>query len=93
MEHADARKTKAQRANREMEQSMDPRIFTRNVVAWTTDATRMCGFKAGGRVKSIRRIGKGVFFEPADPARIVATYTINWDKFIGSTSAVCEAGA
>jgi hypothetical protein len=72
---------------------MDPRIFTRNVVVWSSDATRLCGFKPGERVKNIQRIGKGVFFEPADPTRIVATYTMDWDEFLASTSAVREAGA
>lgn len=71
---------------------MDPRIFNRETVVWTSDGKRFDRFKAGERVKSIRRIAKGVFFEPADPTRIVATYTMDWDEFVAHTTAVREAG-
>ena len=70
----------------------ESRIFTRNTAAWTTDGSRLCGFKVGERVKNVRRSGKSVFFEPADSLRVVATYTMDWDRFIASTTAVSQVG-
>ncbi len=72
---------------------MDPRIFNRDAVVWTSDGTRMERFKTGERVKNIRRLAKGVFFEPTDPARITGTYIMDWQDFIASTDAVRQAGA
>jgi hypothetical protein len=72
---------------------MDPRIFNQETEVWTSDGTHFDKFKAGERVKNIRRIARGVFFEPADPTRIVVTYAMDWDRFIANTTAVHEAGA
>lgn len=72
---------------------MDARIFNREVVVWTSDGRRMERFKAGERVKNVRRLARGVFFEPTDPARIAGTYIMEWEDFIASTDAVRQARA
>jgi len=78
--------------NRE-EASMDPRIFNREAVAWTSDGTRIERFRPGERVKNVSRLARGVFFEPTDRTRIAGTYIMDWDDFISSTDAVCQASA
>jgi hypothetical protein len=50
-------------------------------------------FKRGDRVKDIRRIARGVIFEPADPCHVAGTYSMEWSEFIVSTVAVAAAGA
>ncbi len=72
---------------------MDSRIFNRDALVWTSDGKRFEKFKAGERVKNIRRLAKGVFFEPADPSRIAGTYIMDWEDFIASTDAVRQARA
>ena len=72
---------------------MDPRIFNREAIAWTSDGRRMERFRAGERVRNVQHLAKGVFFEPTDPARIAGTYIMDWDEFIASTDAVRQAGA
>jgi hypothetical protein len=72
---------------------MDPRIFKREAVAWTSDGKRMEKFRAGERVKNVQRIGRGVFFEPTDHTRIAGTYIMDWEDFIASTDAVRQAKA
>jgi hypothetical protein len=72
---------------------MDPRIFNREAVAWTSDGKRMERFRAGERVKNVSRLARGVFFEPTDPTRIAGTYIMDWEDFIASTNAVRQAGA
>jgi hypothetical protein len=72
---------------------MDPRIFNREAVAWTSDGRRMEKFRAGERVKNVQRLARGVFFEPTDPARIAGTYIMDWEDFVSSTDAVRQAGA
>ena len=72
---------------------MDPRIFNRDALVFSSDGKRMETFRAGERVKNVRRLARGVFFEPADPARIAGTYIMAWDDFIASTDAVRQARA
>ena len=72
---------------------MDPRIFNREVAAWSSDGRRMEHFKAGERVKNVRRLARGVFFEPSDPTRIAGTHIMSWGDFVASTEAVRQAGA
>jgi hypothetical protein len=72
---------------------MDPRIFTRTVVVWTSDGARRDTLVRGERVKNTIRIGRGVTFELVDPRRIAATYTMSWDEFLASTAAMRQAGA
>ena len=72
---------------------MDARVFNREAVAWTSDGRRMEKFRAGERVKDVRRLARGVFFEPTDPARIAGTYMMDWEDFIASTDAVRQATA
>ena len=72
---------------------MDPRIFNRDAVAWTSDGNWMEWFKAGERVKNVQRLARGVFFEPTNPKRIAGTYIMDWGDFITSTDAVRQARA
>ena len=72
---------------------MDSRIFNRTALIWTSDCRRLETFRRGDRVKNVRRMGRGVIFEPVDPYRIAATFTMNWDEFMTMTDAVHQAKA
>lgn len=72
---------------------MDPRVFNRDAIVWTSDGRKMERFKAGVRVRNVRRLARGVFFEPTDSARIAGTYIMDWEDFIVSTDAVRQASA
>jgi hypothetical protein len=50
-------------------------------------------FSRGERVKNIRRIGRGVIFEPVDSRRIAGTYAMDYSEFMASTVAVLQARA
>jgi hypothetical protein len=75
------------------EDSMETRIFDRPTPARSTDGNHVERFNAGERVKNIRRIGKRVMFEPANPYRVAGTYAMEWSEFESSTTAVREAKA
>lgn len=71
---------------------MDPRIFTQTTVVWTSDGKPET-FVRGERLRNIIRVGRGVTFESVVPHRIASTYTMSWDEFIASTTAVRQAKA
>jgi hypothetical protein len=62
-------------------------------VAGGRDGKRSETFLRGERVRNIIRIGRGVTFEPVDPQRIAASYTMGWDEFVGNTIAARQAKA
>jgi hypothetical protein len=72
---------------------MDPRIFKRTVTVPRTDRNHAEAFSRGERVKNIRRIGRGVIFEPVDSRRIAGTYAMDYSEFMASTVAVLQARA
>jgi hypothetical protein len=72
---------------------METRIFDRPTSARSTDGNHIEHFNAGERVKNIRRIGKRVMFEPANPYRVAGTYAMEWSEFESSTTAIREAKA
>ena len=71
---------------------MDPRRFTETTVVWTSDGKPET-FARGERVRNLIRVGRCVTFESVVPHRIAATYTMTWDEFIASTTAVRQANA
>lgn len=72
---------------------METRVFNREVSVFSSDGARSETFKRGDRVKHIRRIARGVIFEPADPYHVAGTYSMEWSEFVMSTVAVAAAGA
>jgi hypothetical protein len=50
-------------------------------------------FARGERVPDLIRLERCVTFESVVPLRIAATYTMTWDEFIASTTAVRQANA
>jgi len=72
---------------------METRIFHLTVTVTSTDGQRTATFNRGERVKHVRRIGKGIVFEPVDPCHIAGTYVMEWREFERSTIAVRAARA
>jgi hypothetical protein len=73
--------------------SMDSRVFNRTLTVRSSDGQRWETFHRGERAKNVRRLAKGVIFEPADPRHIAGTYAMEWSEFEANTSAVLEAKA
>jgi hypothetical protein len=72
---------------------METRIFDRTITVRSTDGQHAETFNRGERVKNIRRMGKGVIFEPASTHQIIGTYVMDWGEFEMATTAVREAKA
>jgi hypothetical protein len=72
---------------------MDTRIFNRTVTVQSTDRQHSETFNRGERVKNVRRLARGVIFEPVEPRRIAGTYAMDWSEFVASTVAVRQADA
>ena len=72
---------------------METRIFNRTLRVHSSDGRRAETFVRGEGVRHIRRLGKGVIFEPVDPRHVAGTYSMSWSEFEANTSAVRDAQA